>query len=181
VVHCSLPMPLNRARYEVLSTAQLHFGEGGLPKLRILVPVHLMDVPLATANAALLAQAEARLLLLRPGSDGPQDRVAWLRQMVRNTRAHQPTQAELADVLGVSVSTLSRQLAAQGLSFRALANAVRHEQACELLTAGQLSVQDIALQLGYAEPANFVRAFRSLAGTSPGAYARQCRAQASQG
>jgi len=179
VVHCSLPVPLHRARYDVLSTAQLHFGEGGLPNLRILVPAHVMDVQLATANAALLAQAEASLLLLRPGSDGPQDRVAWLRQMVRNTRAHQPSQAELADVLGVSVSTLSRQLAAQGLSFRKLANAVRHEQACELLKAGQLSVQDIAQQLGYAEPANFVRAFRAQAGISPGACARQWRPQAS--
>ncbi len=175
-VHCSLPLSSAMARYDILAPARLLFGEGGLPNLRIQVPLSLLEAPMPQADEALRTQTEAQLLAVRPGTDGPQDRVAWLRLMLRNARGHQPTQAELADVLGVSVSTLSRQLAEQGYSFRNLANEVRHEQACELLRAGEMTVQDIATQLGYAEPANFVRAFRAMAGVSPGAYARQQRA-----
>ncbi len=177
-IHCSLPLAVAGSRYEVLSPARLHFGEGGLPDLRLQIPLALLDVPMPQANEAVRAQNEAHLLAVRPGTDGPQDRVAWLRLMLRNARGHQPTQAELADVLGVSVSTLSRQLAEQGYSFRSLANEVRHEHACALLQAGEMTVQDIAALLGYAEPANFVRAFRALAGVSPGVYARQQRGDA---
>jgi AraC-like DNA-binding protein len=175
-VHCSLHLSGEGARYDILSPARLCFGEGGLPDLRIQVPLSLLEVPMPQADDALRARMEAQLLAVRPGNDGPQDRVAWLRLMLRNARGHQPTQAELADVLGVSVSTLSRQLGEQGYSFRTLANEVRHEQACELLRAGAMTVQDVATLQGYAEPANFVRAFRAMAGVSPGVYARQRRA-----
>jgi len=181
-VHCSLPLSVEGARYDILHPARLCFGEGGLPDLRIQVPLSLLEVPMPQPDDALRALMEAQLLAVRPGNDGPQDRVAWLRLMLRNARGHQPTQAELADVLGVSVSTLSRQLAEQGYSFRTLANEVRHEQACELLRAGAMTVQDIAALQGYAEPANFVRAFRAMAGVSPGVYARQqCAGESAPG
>lgn len=71
--------------------------------------------------------------------------------------------------LGLHHKSLNRRLAAHGTSFRALLDAHRHGAALAML-GGPLPVHEIALRLGYSEPAAFVRAFRRWTGTSPGAY-----------
>lgn len=69
----------------------------------------------------------------------------------------------------VSVSTLARQLADEGSSFRALAKQARHERACQWLSEG-IGVSEISRRLGYTDVANFSRAFRQQAGVSPSAF-----------
>jgi len=72
--------------------------------------------------------------------------------------------------LGLGPRTLQRQLADQGLQFRDLVNQVRIERARELLAEQDLSVTQVAAELGYSAPAHFARAFRRETGTSPRHY-----------
>ena len=81
-----------------------------------------------------------------------------------------PSQVELARTLNLSSRTLDRYLDREGVRFRAMANEVRHEKACALLEAGELSITQIAYELGYSDASNFTRAFRRRAGMSPAAY-----------
>ena len=69
--------------------------------------------------------------------------------------------------LGLGPRTLQRQLADQGLQFRDLVNQVRIERARELLAEKDLSITDVAAELGYSAPAHFARAFRRETGVSP--------------
>ncbi len=55
----------------------------------------------------------------------------------------------------------------EGASFRELSRQIRFQRACELIQAGQLSMLEIALELGYRDSANFTRAFRREAGCAP--------------
>ena len=98
----------------------------------------------------------------------------WIRMMLREAEACQPTAEELTELLGVDTHTLARALAKEGLSFREMAKQVRHEKACELLKDLNQSVTQIAYRLAYSDSANFSRAFQSVSGVSPRTYRQSC-------
>ncbi|MFE3543830.1 AraC family transcriptional regulator [Nocardia sp. NPDC059177] len=84
-----------------------------------------------------------------------------------------PTFEVVARELGTSPRTLRRRLAEAGTGFRALVDEVRCTLAEEMLTGTPLSVDDIALRLGYAEATPFIHAFKRWNGTTPSAYRRE--------
>ena len=69
--------------------------------------------------------------------------------------------------MGVTSRTLQRKLAAEGTSYRAIVDRVRHQRSAELLADGTNSVVDIATTLGYSDDAHFIRAFRRWEGRTP--------------
>jgi AraC-like DNA-binding protein len=79
--------------------------------------------------------------------------------------------AAVADRLGVSERTLRRRLAADGTSYQRLLDEVRASLADELIGTGRLSVEEIAVRLGYAEASSFIAAHRRWTGETPGARA----------
>lgn len=56
----------------------------------------------------------------------------------------------------------------------------RVERACELLCATRDSIGDIAAAVGYDDPSQLARVFRTRRGTSPAAYRRECGVWATQ-
>lgn len=104
---------------------------------------------------------------------------AGLAQEVRVVIAQQLGQGAsmtaVAAALGVGERSLRRRLRAEGTSFQALLDEVRETLALQLLDTGLLSVEDIALRLGYAEASTFIVAFRRWRGTTPTAYAGTIR------
>ncbi len=70
-------------------------------------------------------------------------------------------------MLDLGPRSLQRKLQMEGTSFRALANQAKARRATELLKEGNLSVQEIAAELGYETPQNFSRAFRKATGMPP--------------
>jgi AraC-like DNA-binding protein len=77
----------------------------------------------------------------------------------------------VADRLGVSERTLRRRLAGEGTSYQRLLDEVRASLADELIGTGRLSVEEIAVRLGYAEASSFIAAHRRWTGETPGARA----------
>ncbi|MFI1917458.1 AraC family transcriptional regulator [Nocardia sp. NPDC020380] len=86
-----------------------------------------------------------------------------------------PSFDTLSRTLNVSPRTLRRHLDAAGTSYRVLLDEVRQTLAEEMLTATPLSVDDIAIRLGYAEATPFIHAFKRWTGTTPAAYRRTVR------
>lgn len=165
--------------YAAIRPGRCHFGQEGLPALRIVIDADILArTPMPLANPASLAEAEERLRPRLHSMPVQRDWRTWVEMMLKEVQGHQPSQEELAALMGVSASTLARNLAAQGTSYRALAKAIRHERACAWLARGNLKVADVARLLGYTDAANFIRAFKSQAGMSPAQYAMQ---QARQG
>ncbi|QRM32082.1 helix-turn-helix transcriptional regulator [Microvirga sp. VF16] len=80
------------------------------------------------------------------------------------------TAAMVASLYSVSRRTLHRHLKAEGRTFRQVANEVRCEIACTLLTKTNLSFSQIAEVLNYSEHGAFSRAFRRWSGQTPSAW-----------
>ena len=81
-----------------------------------------------------------------------------------------PQLEQLAKQLELSPTTLKRKLKEHGTSFQHLLDDVKRERAIKLLREGQLSIQDIAEQLGYYSISNFRRAFKKWTQATPSAY-----------
>ncbi len=79
----------------------------------------------------------------------------------------------LAAELGVSVRTLSRQLASEGTSFGALAREVLERRAKAQLSVAGRKVSEVALELGYASRSSFDRAFLRWTGRTPVRWRRE--------
>ncbi|GAB1262151.1 AraC family transcriptional regulator [Aurantivibrio plasticivorans] len=80
-------------------------------------------------------------------------------------------QSSVATALHVSVATLRRRLQAEGLSFRALIDEAKAEQAASALYEFKSS-ETAAQMLGYCDSRSFKRAFRRWHGVSPAEYMR---------
>ncbi|WP_196054765.1 AraC family transcriptional regulator [Nocardia aurantiaca] len=81
-----------------------------------------------------------------------------------------PDQSAIAAELYVSPRTLSRRLNEEGTSFRALLDEVRQALSEELLDRTDMTTEQVAARLGYAEAASFIRAFRRWQGCPPQEY-----------
>jgi AraC-like DNA-binding protein len=74
---------------------------------------------------------------------------------------------EIARKLGISERTLRRRLAEKGLTFQALQDSVRKEQALLFLNTSDLSIEAVGRLVGYDDVHNFRRAFKRWTGTTP--------------
>jgi AraC family transcriptional activator of pobA len=94
----------------------------------------------------------------------------FMAQVERDFRS-QPSTEQLAHALGVSVAylnTLCRQLAGQ-TALQILHQRLLLEARRQLIYT-RLSIQELALGLGFVDPAYFARFFRRLAGVSPSTF-----------
>ncbi|WP_436898164.1 AraC family transcriptional regulator ligand-binding domain-containing protein [Acinetobacter gyllenbergii] len=83
-----------------------------------------------------------------------------------------PSLDRIAERLHTSSRTLRRKLDEAGYSYLGLLDEVRYQQAKQLLLNPHMEVQDIALYLGYLQPANFARAFKKWSGLTPSQFRR---------
>ena len=88
-------------------------------------------------------------------------------QLVSALASGKAQAAEIANQLGMSVRSLSRQLAEEGTSFGEILDRVRQRLALRYLEDERISLQQAAWLLGYSEIAAFSHAFKRWTGTSP--------------
>jgi AraC-like DNA-binding protein len=148
-----------------------------LPKLRFDAPAcqirmdaALLDLPIRTANpvTAQMVMDQCERELARMGlSESLLDQVR-AHLVCRNGRY--PDVETVAERLHLSERTLKRKLAALGLGFAELLDEVRKRDALRLLEDPGRGIDDVALRVGYNDPANFTRAFRKWTGETPSAY-----------
>jgi AraC-like DNA-binding protein len=159
--------PGDRTEYERFFRGPLRFGVGTNSMV-----LNAADAarPMAAADAALSAIVRRRLdkvLAEREVHDAAplSERV---RHLIVGQLGHEAMTPEVASkMLAVSRRTLSRRLAEEGTSFRAILDGVRREFACALLQDRSLSIADITFFLQYSEAAVFNRSFRRWTGQTP--------------
>ncbi len=96
------------------------------------------------------------------------DLIGSLREMISpSLRLATPNIGHAAGLAGVSVSTLQRRLRESGLTYSELVETERLRLSIELLVQEDIKICDVASELGYTEPGNFTRAFRTWTGLTP--------------
>lgn len=134
----------------------------GLPRSFLSLPLMMAD-PHAVQHAIAQMEKEAQARALR---DAP-DIVPRVREALRSASPGYPDLQAVADRLLISKRTLVRRLAEAGTTFQSLLDDERHRHALELIQQGSLAMHQIALQLGYTDPAAFTRAFKRWTGRRP--------------
>jgi AraC-like DNA-binding protein len=79
----------------------------------------------------------------------------------------EPSQADVADVLSMSVRTLQRKLGESGNTYLEILDETRYEMARAYLSAPRFSINDVTYLLGFSAESCFTRAFRRWTGQSP--------------
>ena len=166
------PEPPYADRYRKFGKVEFGMGVNQLRFRR-----EFLDLPMVMANEAVknlaVQQCEEELRAVEARHRSPV--VARVKAMIE-TAETLPSMEDVARKLGVTDRTLRRQLQQYGLTYQELIADYRHQQACRLLRESRLTIEQIAWELGYADPSNFGRAFRKWEGMSPKAYRRQVRA-----
>ncbi len=73
----------------------------------------------------------------------------------------------IASRMGLSRQTLFRRLKAEGTTFAAVLDGLRHRLALDYLAGRKVSVNETAYLVGFSDPAAFSRAFKRWTGMSP--------------
>ncbi len=85
-------------------------------------------------------------------------------------RSYLPTLRDMADLFMVSETTLKRYLRKEGATYRGILNRKLAVRAEHMLRSSNKSIHAISESLGYANQANFTRAFKGWKGISPKKY-----------
>lgn len=147
------------------------FGQGRLrfdqPVHRLVFDAAVLDAPYTMADPVLLqlARDQCEAILASRGPDaGAKARV---RSLMVQAGGRSLSLDHVARALRTSPRTLKRQLASEGTSFSAVLDEERRERALFLLRSPGVSVKDVARRVGFANVANFTRAFHRWTGRSP--------------
>jgi AraC-like DNA-binding protein len=157
--------PRSQVEYQRVFRAPLRFGRA---ENAIWFDSAMLELPVTSANpglkASLMEKAERRAETLR--------RPAQLQQQVSDAIAVElgtgsVSCERVASRLGMHPKALGRQLKDLNTSYREMLEHVRREFAERYLKSGGLSVERVALLLGYSEKSAFNRAFKRWSGQSP--------------
>lgn len=166
-LYLSIAEPPHAARYAEMVEMRPYFDWHARPGLSMHLPAEIATRPLALADPAALKLAEQRCSAMLRSVRATGKVSEWVEMVLREASDGIPSQTELARTLNLSPRTLDRYLKKEGASFRSLSKRARQDKAHSLLVEGQLSVTQIAYELGYTDVSNFARAFRRENGLSP--------------
>lgn len=143
--------------------------------VRFVIDSNLLRQPLPNASSTALALYQQQcddILQQREYA-----RTGALAQQVKHYlslfHAGFPTISQCAAAFGRSERQFRRLLKEENQQFQQILDEVKQEKACQLLNNSGLSVEQVALQLGYTEAAAFIRAFRKWQGLTPAQYRKQ--------
>lgn len=161
------PKPAHGAEYDLLFPCPLVFGA---QCCTLLFHRRYLDMPLLQDERTLrhFLERSPADLLSRP--DDGHSLSSQLRRLLSRDTARWPDLDTLAAHLHISAQTLRRHLREEGTSFQELKDQLRRDIAIYHLGRADLSLQQIAEQLGFSEPSAFHRAFKKWTGVTPGAY-----------
>lgn len=138
---------------------------------RWIFPKEYLAQPVLTADPMLAPLLNAQCkrdiekLNLKSGWKGQVKQVA--EKLILNGNIDALKVGQVAHIMSMSERTLQRYLALDHTSFTLLVDSLKKEHALKLLAQNNMSIEKVALMLGYAETSHFTRAFKRWMGMTP--------------
>ena len=159
--------PTSITRYHKMFGPHVHFS---CEENRVLVPKEVLDMPFIFADKQ-AAQANDQVC---------QDKVSHIEQdldikqrvkvLIRKNNLKDVSLDNLAEQLCMSPRTLSRQLKLRRCTYKSILENERKRSARTMIQERDLSLDQLASQLGYQDTSSFSRAFKRWFGVSPNQY-----------
>ncbi len=160
VVHVTLPEPAYYTRFRHIRP-EVRFGRRAN---EIVFDTAVLDLPLATSDPVSLRLAREQCEQMLDSVAARPRTVEQVAGLVVRSDGGQRSCEEVAALINTSPRTLRRRLADEGTTFLDVRDGELRDRAIVLLRSKDLSVAQIAAKLGYANGANFQRAFRKWTG-----------------
>lgn len=166
----SYPIPAHASEYDLLFPCPLVFNAASSS---LVFHSRYLNLPLLQDERTLkhFLERSPADLLSRP--DEGDSLSSQIRRLLSRDRTPWPDLEAVAQHLHISPQTLRRHLREESTNFQALKDELRRDIAIFHLGRADLSLQEIAEQLGFSEPSAFHRAFKKWTGVTPGAYRAQ--------
>lgn len=169
--------PASLERYLQLFACQPEFG-ATTPSFDF--PLDYLAYPLVHNEDSLhdfLRSAPYQLLIM-PADSGRQSLVDQVRSLIGHDFSRGfPSFERITDLLHMSAPTLRRRLKREGTTFQELKDDCRRKASIDYLNRPELSINDVAILMGFTDPSAFYRSFKKWTGMTPGEF----RATASLG
>jgi len=163
------PAPTHWRNYNRIFNCPVEF-EGASMEWHFDASVLAQPCPNANPITAQVCQQFCdRVMAERPGETGL---VRQIRSACLNSSTKFPSAEEIAARLGLSLRTLHRRLALEGLSYQLILNDMRRSVATEFLSNTNLMIDQVAERVGFSDATSFRKAFRKWTGHSPTDYRR---------
>jgi len=170
------PAPVHWRNYARMFNCQIDFGADSM-EWHFDASVLDRTCPNANPITAQICQQLCDLVMAeRPGEA---DLVRKIRTACLNSSKRFPTADEIAEQLGLSLRTLHRRLAKDGLSYQSVLDDMRRSIAIEFLENTHLLIDQVAERVGFSDATSFRKAFRKWTGHSPTDYRREASDHAS--
>jgi AraC-like DNA-binding protein len=164
-VHFEHPRPAGWAEHERAFSAPVYFSR---PTNALIFRDCMLERPMPARDPRLAATMRTCLYQLASRNGRRASLAERIRSLVRAMLPDgYPPLESVAARLKLSPSSLQRELAEEGLSFRDLVEDTRRTLAMSYLRDRQLPLSEIALLLGYSELSAFSRAVRRWTGAPP--------------
>ncbi|MEP5766626.1 MAG: AraC family transcriptional regulator [Halieaceae bacterium] len=162
--------PANIEKYEKLFACPLYFNQ---PANLLYFDSEYLKLPLVHTEQSLrefLRTAPYQLLTMTR-EQHEDSLVTQVRAMIGYDFSQGfPSFETISRALHMSAPTLRRRLKREGASFQQLKDQCRGEAAREYLGRQELSINAVAMQLGFTDPSAFHRSFKKWTGLTPGEY-----------
>ncbi|QQN62292.1 AraC family transcriptional regulator [Bradyrhizobium diazoefficiens] len=158
------PAPVHWRSYGRLLNCPIEFGAD---HMEWHFGAEVLELPCPNANpitAKICQQLCDVVLTERPGES---ELLRKIRATCVSGPSPFPGAAEIARELGLSLRTLHRRLAEEGLSYQSIVDEMRRSLATELLENTQMSIDQVAERVGFADATSFRKAFKKWTDWSP--------------
>lgn len=132
-----------------------------------------LDLPLVQNELSLSRFLKTSVEQLLDGNINSVGLPAQIRAILSKDYGHSfPDFGEICEELGMTPQTLRRRLKDANTSYQEIKDAIRQEASVHYLSKPELSIDEIALLMGYSEASSFHRAFRKWTGKTPSNFRR---------
>lgn len=135
-------------------------------------PASWLNLPLVQTPLSLSRFLKDSVAIIIGGAARPAGLADQVRTLLSRQADQFPELTEVCEQLNLTPQTLRRRLKDEGTSFQVIKDQIREEAARFYLAKPMLSIDEIALMMGFSEASAFHRAFKKWTGMTPAACRR---------
>lgn len=140
----------------------------------IVFPTSWLSLPLVQNPLSLSKFLKDSLALIIVGNSQPIGLPEQIRAIISKGYGNAfPDFAQVCETLNMTPQTLRRRLKEENTSYQAIKDSIRQDAARYYLAKEELSIDEIALMMGFSEASSFHRAFKKWTGQTPAAWRRE--------